>query len=208
MLQGDVAVKPLYPDVARLAGCPIVEIRETAAWVMGQDNSVTEFHQALLGLLRDPQPLVRMNAALALVRFHDAGGHDEIVQMLAGEQLLAPQAGVLKRRLDVHQGVDAGTVVAQILIGRLKIDLRSTMPGSLDRWFAADGATVAAGQPVARIAPGQQMAWESLRALYLIGQPADLGVIAPYARGLPDMRPEIARQARSTVYQIRLRSGS
>ena len=33
-------------------------------------------------MLPDHDPLVRRNAALALVRFHDAAGHDEIASML------------------------------------------------------------------------------------------------------------------------------
>jgi biotin carboxyl carrier protein len=208
IIAGDPSVKRWYPDVVRVAGCPVPELRKTVAWVMGQDNSVPEFHQALRGLLHDPEPMVRMNAALALVRFNDPSGHDEIVRTLAGEPLLAPEAGVLKRRMDVGQSVASGTVVAQILVARRKTDLQSALPGSLARWVAADGANVASGQPVAVIAPSEQMAWESLRALYFIGQPADLDVISPYARGLADMPPQIAQQARATIQQIRLRSGS
>ena len=41
---------------------------------MGQDNKSEEFHQALLSLLNDNDPLVRRNAALQLVRFGDGSG--------------------------------------------------------------------------------------------------------------------------------------
>lgn len=208
MIAGDPAVRRWYPDVVRVAACPVPDLRKTAAWVMGQDNSVPEFHQALLRLLQDPEALVRMNAALALVRFDDPSGHAEIVRMLAGEPLLAPQGGVLKRRMNVGQSVASGSLVAQIVVARRKTNLRSALPGSLARWVAADGATVASGQPLALIAPSEQMAWESLRALYFIGQPADLNLISPYARGVADMPPQIAQQARATIQQIRLRSGS
>ena len=36
---------------------------------MGFDNKSHEFHEALLKLLHDQEPIVRRNAALALVRF-------------------------------------------------------------------------------------------------------------------------------------------
>jgi biotin carboxyl carrier protein len=208
IIRGDSSVKPLYPDVARLANSPVAQIRETAAWVMGQDNTVSQFHQTLLELLRDPQSLVRMNAALALVRFHDASGHGEIIHMLSGQPVLAPESGVLKRELDVGQGVVPDTLVARIQAGKKRVDVHSPVPGSLTLWEAADGARVDAGQPIAMLAPTSEMAWESLRALYLIGVPDDLNVIAPYARGIPGMPEKVADQARLTMQEIHRRSGS
>ncbi|HVB98967.1 MAG TPA: hypothetical protein VNJ12_06490 [Candidatus Dormibacteraeota bacterium] len=207
IIRGDKSVQRWYPDVARLASCPIPQIRETAAWVMGQDNTVPEFHQTLLTLLHDQQPLVRMNAALGLVRFHDSSGHAEILRMLTGEPLLAPQGGRLKRLLNVGQGVNSDTIVARIE-GKQKIDVRAGSPGSLARWTAADGATVAAGDPIAVLSPTSEMAREALRALFLIGQPGDLNAIAPYARSLPGMSAEVVQQARSTMQEIHDRNQS
>jgi len=208
IIRGDKSVSRWYPDVARLASCPIPQVRETAAWVMGQDNTAPKFHETLLGMLDDSEPLVRMNAALGLVRFHDASGHAIIVKMLAGEPLLAPKEGKLKRLLDVGQGVATDTEVARILVGKTDIEVLAGAPGSLAQWTAADGATVAAGQPIAVLAPSSQMAWEALRALYLIGTPDDLNVIAPYARGIPAMPPQVAEQARLTMKAIHARSGN
>jgi hypothetical protein len=205
IIRGDKSVTRWYPDVARLATCPIPQIRETAAWVMGQDNTAPQFHDTLLGMLNDPEPLVRMNAALALVRFHDASGHEIIVKMLAGEPLLAPKDGKLKRVLDVGQGVATDTVVARIRTGKQDVEVLAGAPGSLAQWRAADGATVAAGQPLAVLSPSSQMVWEALRALYLIGTPDDLNVIAPYAHGVPAMPQQVAEQARLTMQAIHAR---
>lgn len=206
IIRGDNTVKRWYPAIVRLGTCPIPPVREMAAWVMGQDNTAPEFHQALLSMLSDSQPLVRMNAALALVRFRDTSGHAIIVRMLAGEPLLAPDQGRLKRVLDVGQAVTTETIVARILKGKKQIEVFAGAPGSLSRWTAADGATVAAGQPIAVLAPSAQMAWESLRALYLIGTPDDVNVIAPYARGMPGMPPRVAQQAELTLQEIRNRA--
>lgn len=208
MIRGDKSVDRWYPDVARLASCPVPGIRETAAWVMGQGTAVPRFHEILLKLLHDPETLVRMNAALALVRFHDASGHAEIIRMLTGEPLLAPESGRLKRLLNVGQRVQTNTLVARIIRGKKGMNVVAGVPGSLARWTAAGGATVAAGDPVAVLAPTSSMVRKALRALYLIGQPGDLNAIAPYTHGLPGMSAEVTEQARYTTQEIRDRGRS
>ena len=80
--RGDATVERWYPQVIQLAGSPSPEIRVTLAWVMGADNHSEQFHRALLGLLKDTEPLVRRNAALSLVRFGDAAGRPELLNML------------------------------------------------------------------------------------------------------------------------------
>lgn len=202
IIRGDKSAARWYPALTRLANCPIPQVRETAAWVMGQDNTVPQFHQTLLEMLHDGEPLVRMNAAMGLVRFDDSSGHTEILRMLTGEPVLAPEMGRLKRLLNVGQGVNTDTVVARV-VGKQEIDVHAGMPGSLARWTAADGAQVAAGDPIAVLSPTSQMAREALRALFLIGQPNDLNAIAPYARGLPGMSAQVAEQARLTMQEIR-----
>jgi vesicle coat complex subunit len=47
---------------------------------MGFDNTSQEFHNALLKLLHDQEPIVRRNAALALVRFNDNSGREELLR--------------------------------------------------------------------------------------------------------------------------------
>src|SRR5208282_6810959 len=74
----DAAVAQWYPDLLRLAGDPVEEVRNTDAWVMGQDTSGAGFHNALLKMLADPSPMVRGNAALSLVRFGDTSGRPQI----------------------------------------------------------------------------------------------------------------------------------
>ena len=53
MSHGDSAVKQWYPDLIRLAKDPVEEVRNTDAWVMGQDTSGAGFHEALLKMLAD-----------------------------------------------------------------------------------------------------------------------------------------------------------
>ena len=72
-----------YPSLLPLVTHPVPEVRNTLAWLMGQDTKQAQFHQALAVLVKDSNPLVRRNAALALVRFADAQGRPELLSMLA-----------------------------------------------------------------------------------------------------------------------------
>jgi biotin carboxyl carrier protein len=205
IIGNDPTVKQFYPQVIALAASPAPEIRTMAAWVMGQDNTAPDFHAALLRLLNDSNSLVQRNAALALVRFHDASGHAIIVGMLKPTVLAAPYSGVLKTRLKPDQTVSPGTVIAHIEVQNKGREVRSEVPGTLARWLVNDGANVSAGHPIAAIYPSDDAAWESLRALYLIGTPVDLDAIAPYARQSANITPKIAEQARLTMREIRSR---
>lgn len=205
IIRRDTGVKRWYPQVAALAGHRVDEIRVTAAWVMGQDNEVPEFHLALARLLRDPQPMVRRNAALSLVRFQDAAGRTELLGMLRPYALAAPQAGVLAQRLKIGDAVNPGTLLARIRVGQQEIEVRSPVPGSLVRWVAGDAAQVSPGDELVLIAPSAEMVWEALRALVLVGTPEDLPEIERFASGVKDMPPAIAQQAQLTVRAIRQR---
>ncbi len=205
---GDPSVKPWYPQIVTLAASRVDEIRLTAAWVMGQDNTSPEFHQTLLGLLADPQPMVERNAALSLVRFQDASGRSLILGMLRPYALTAPVSGTLRTRLKVDDVVNPGTMVARIETGGAKQEVRTAVPGTLDRWLLADGSSVTAGQPILSIAPSQEMVWEALRALYLVGKTEDLPDVDRYARGVDGMPPQIQQQASLTSQAIRSRPAS
>ncbi len=195
-----------YPDVIRVAAQGGDELRLTAAWVMGQDNSEPAFHQALLTLLGDANPMVRRNAALGLIRFSDAAGHDEIVGMLSPYTVIAPSGGALATRLKPDETVNAGTLIGRVVEGNQKTEVRSQVPGTLDRWLAADGATVNAGEPIAVLDPSSDMVWEALRGLYFIGRPEDLPVVNSFARGVPGFSPQIQQQAQITAEAISSRS--
>ncbi len=82
-----------YPEMVRLASHSVEEVRNTDAWVMGQDTSGPGFHETLLNMLHDSSPMVRGNAALSLVRFGDASGRPHIVALLQPARIVAPSAG-------------------------------------------------------------------------------------------------------------------
>lgn len=119
MEKNDPAVRKFYPRILELAKSPTGEVRKTVAWVMGQDNTSEDFHRALLELLKDPEPLVRRNAALQLVRFTvngqpDASGRPELRAMLQPFDAKSPIAGTIVSILPVGSELRAGALLARI----------------------------------------------------------------------------------------------
>jgi hypothetical protein len=208
IVRGDPSVKRLYPQVLALAASPADEIRTMDAWVMGEDNTSEEFHQALGRFLQDPNPMVQRNAALGLVRFHDSAGHAIILAMLKPSVLDTPVLGILQARAKEGDAVNPGTEVARVQAGAQKTSVQSKVSGRFGKWLIADGASVTAGQHLAAILPSDDTLWEALRALYLIGDASDLDAVALYARGGEDLPPQIAQQARLTMEAIRSRTGA
>lgn len=200
------SARPFYPQVVQIAQTGQDELRLTAAWVMGQDNSIPDFHQELLRLAQDPNPMVRRNAALALVRFGDAAGREEIRSMLKPSAVGAPVAGALDQRLKSGDAIHAGTLVGRIdTADRARTELRSQIPGTIERWLVADKTTVTAAEPVLLVDPSSDEIWESLRALYLIGEPQDLPAVEEFARGAGELPAAVRRQAELTATAIRSR---
>src|ERR1700750_1246754 len=60
--KGEPNAKQFYPQIIAASKSQVAEVRKTAAWVMGADNKSEDFHNALLPLLKDEEPLVRRNA--------------------------------------------------------------------------------------------------------------------------------------------------
>ncbi len=201
------SAKKWYPQVLEFSSSGVDELRQTTAWVMGQDNTVPAFHAALLRLLNDPHPMVRRNAALSVVRFEgDASGHAVIAGMLDFYTVSAAQAGIVSERLKPGDVVNPGTLLGRLQQGDVKMEIRSQVPGTVERWIAHDGATVAAGDPLISLSPSAEEVWEALRALYIIGQPEDLASVNRYARGSAYMPGTIRQQAIETARAIRARS--
>jgi len=196
------SAKNWYPQVVSYAKQGSDELRVTAAWVMGQDNHSPEFHAALLKELADANPMVERNAALSLVRFADPSGHDIIAGMLAPYVMTAPRSGALQIRLKPGDVINPGTLLAHISVGADRTEVRSEVPGTILGWESPDNALVEAGHRMLLIDPSPEMAWESLRALYLIGKKDDLPAVNRYAREVDGMPQQIQQQAALTAGEI------
>ena len=201
----DTSVTRLYPEVVRLASYPVEEVRNTDAWVMGQDTSGAGFHETLLRMLNDPSPLVRGNAALSLVRFGDATGRPQIIALLQPADVKAPQSGRVIDTSTVGTAIHQAGVIAKLEQNGQTIEIRSPIAGRLRNLSVKTGQSVATGDEIATLDPSTEQVWEALRALYLIGQLDDLPAILPYERELPDIPDHLRQQALLTEKAIRER---
>ncbi|MEW6731154.1 MAG: HEAT repeat domain-containing protein [Acidobacteriota bacterium] len=205
----DEKAKRWYTKILALAEHPVSQVRITAAWVMGQDNTSQDFHDALLRLLVDSHPMVRRNSALSLVRFADTSGRPELLLMLRPYSIQAEREGTVSLVLTEEQGDQELPVTVAMLLVRITeangqvFEVRSPLSGYLKSISVKEGTKVMVGDELALVSPEPSQVWESLRALCLVGQPEDLPEIELYARGMPGMNEQIRRQALLTADAIR-----
>ena len=205
MARQDASAARWYPQLLQLASHQVEEVRNTDAWVMGQDTSAAAFHKTLLMMLQDSSPMVRGNAALSLVRFGDAAGRTQIVALLRPATIVAPAAGRIIDIDKVGTSVRQGGLIAKLNDGERTTEIRAPISGRIRTLSIATGAAVAAGADVASIDPGSEQVWEALRALYLVGEPDDLPAIRIYERNVPEIPDRLRQQALLTERAIRER---
>ena len=206
MTRQDAGATRWYPQLLRLASHPVEEVRNTDAWVMGQNTSTAAFHETLLTMLQDSSPMVRGNAALSLVRFGDAAGRPQIVALLQPASVVATAAGRVIDIDKVGTSVRQGGLIAKLQDGERTTEIRAPISGRIRTLSVATGATIAAGAQVASIDPGSEQVWEGLRALYLVGQPNDLPAIRIYERNIPEIPDRLRQQALLTDRAIQARA--
>ena len=205
--RGDPTASQWYPQIVGLAGHPETEFRLTVAWLMGFDEKSEEFHQTLLNLAKDPEPIVRRNAALALVRFADPSGRPELVAMLSPFVVTAAEEGEVASTLREGAQLARGTLLARITRpDKTTVEMRSPLPGKLERIVAPSGSEVGPGAPIMTINSDEDSLWEALRGLALIGKPQDVPAIEPYSRDSVAARERIRQQAKMTIKAIQGRT--
>ena len=205
---GDESVKVWYPNLLEIASHELPELRLTVAWLMGDDPSSDDFHAALLDLVRDPHPMVRRNAALALSKFGDPVGRVELREMLRPYRLVSEHAGKVTNRLEPGDAFDAGALLVRIQPdqGEEALDVRAPLPGIVDRQLHADGDRIGSGEEVTVIRPESTHVMQALLGLYLVGTNEDIDLIRPFQRPRDGLAPHVAQQATLTLERIRQRS--
>jgi hypothetical protein len=217
IVRRDASVADWYPELVRLSTHPVEEVRNTDAWVMGQDTNGAGFHEALLMMLQDSSPMVRGNAALSLVRFHDDSGRPQIVALLQPVHVLAPAGGRIADTARVGTAVHQGGIIAKLQnspptpatrVAEMTMEVRSPITGRIHSISAATGASVTAGAEIAVVDPGDEQVWEALRALYLVGRAEDLPAIRAYERESRDIPDRVREQALLAGQAIRARASA
>ena len=203
--RGDSNAKNWYPQLITLSGHPETEYRLTVAWLMGFDNKSPEFHAALLKLLKDEEPIVRRNAALALVRFGDHSGREELLAALKPYPLKAPADGIITT---LQEGA---TVARRTLLARIQqadgkvIEIRSPLPGRIHKIVKPNGSQVRRDDEVLSLVSDEDSVWEALRGLSIVGTKDDLQLVQSYVTSA-EASSRIQEQASLTAKAIQSRT--
>jgi hypothetical protein len=200
--RGDQSAKNWYPQIQALSESSEAEFRLTTAWLMGFDNKSTEFHNALLKLVHDSQPIVRRNAALALVRFNDNSGHDELMAIFQPYSVKSPASGAVSSTLKLGSEVSRGALLVRIQENEAKeIEIRSPLPARINQISKGNGEQVNDGDELLTLSSDEESVWEALRALSLIGTASDSEVISRFVNSSTASQ-RVQEQAKLTLQAI------
>jgi hypothetical protein len=200
----DPSVKQFYPSIIAAAQNPTPQVRQAAAWAMGEDNTYQEFHPVLRSMLEDSDPTVRHNAALQLIRFGDSSGRVELVRMLEPVTLRAQTSGIVEFLIK-EEGLPVGihAPVARVKQDDGKtLEIRAVEAARIESLLVTDGSRVEAETEILRLSPSTDQIWEALRGLYFIGQADDLEPVKRYMLPAPGVPDHVQRQAQETAKAI------
>jgi Biotin-requiring enzyme len=207
MERKDTTARNWYPQLMALSTSDETEYRLTVSWIMGFDNQDKGFHEALLRLVRDDAPIVRRNAALALIRFNDPSGRQELVAILQPYGVKATAGGLVTSTLHAGSEVSRGTLLARIQqADGAVVEVRSPLPGRINKIADPNGAQVSKGEEILTLNSDEESVWEALRGLSFIGTADDLEIVHSYAAS-SGASPRVREQAALTEKAIRERAG-
>ena len=202
--KGEGSAARWNPQVASLAASPSPDVRMTAAWVMGVEHRSEEFRGALARLLEDAEPVVRRNAALALVRFGDPRCRPELLRMLRPHTVVAPSGGTALTALTAGSHVKRDSLLVRYSVKpNLVEEVRSPLPGVVGKALVKEGDHWQVGAELFHIAPDPEQARDALIGLAYFGAAEDVPEVERFAAGAES--GEIKRQAALTAEAIKRR---
>jgi len=205
MERADVSARKWYPDIVSLSANQEAEFRLTTAWLMGFDNQSKEFHDALLRLVHDNEPIVRRNAALALVRFNDNSGRQELLAILQPYEVKSVASGVVSSTLHTGSEVSRGTLLARVQGSNGNVvEIRSPLPGGIGEIARINGSQVSTGEEILKLNSDDASIFEALRGLSFIGTKEDLTLIQSFANS-SKASERVREQAKLTAKSIETR---
>jgi hypothetical protein len=203
----DAGARRWNAQVVGLASSPSPDVRMTAAWVMGVEHTSEEFHAALLKLVEDQEPIVRRNAALALVRFGDARCRPELLAMLRPFSVSLNTEGTAITALTAGSRVKRESLLLTYGIKpSWRQELRSPLPGTVEKANVRDGESWKGGTELFVISPDPEQVEDALVGLAYFGRAEDLPEVERYAQGVEGMPDEVKAKAALTAEAIKRRS--
>lgn len=205
--KGDADATRWNVKVTGLASNPSPDVRMTAAWVMGVEHKSEEFRESLARLLEDPEPIVRRNAALALVRFGDERCRPELLAMLRPYKVVAAERGTALTTLTTGSRVKRDSLLLRFQKPTGETgEVRSLLPGTVERASLKDGDVFEAGAELFSLAPDQAQVSDALTGLFFFGRPEDLADVERYAQGVEGMPSYVRVEAAKTAELIKRRA--
>jgi biotin carboxyl carrier protein len=203
--KGEAGAVRWNAQVVASAASPSPDVRMTAAWAMGVEHRSEEFRAALLKLVEDPEPIVRRNAALALVRFGDPRCRPELLAMLRPYTVVAPGEGMAETALTAGSYVKRDSLLVRYRGRPDRVgEIRSPLPGTIEQALVKDGDSWPAGAELFVIAPDTEQARDALIGLRYFGGAEDLPEVERFASGVKS--DDIKREAALTAEAIKRRS--
>jgi HEAT repeat protein len=203
----DAAAGRWNARVVSLASSPSPDVRMTAAWVMGVEHTSDDFRESLARLVSDPEPIVRRNAALALVRFGDERCRPELGSMLRPYAVRAPGGGTALTALTEGARVKRDSLLLKFKTPTGETgEVRSPLPGTVVRAAVKDDETFEAGAELFVLAPDQEQVSDALAGLSFFGKPEDLNDVERYAQGVEGMPNYVRTEAAKTAEIIKRRA--
>ena len=192
-------------QVVATASSPSPDVRMTAAWAMGAEHKSEEFRAALLRLAEDPEPIVRRNAALALVRFGDPRCRPELLAMLRPYTVVAPSEGTAETALTAGSYVKRDSLLVRFKFKpNIVEEIRSPLPGVIEKALVKDGDNWHVGAEHFVLAPDDEQARDALIGLRYFGEAEDLPEVERFASGAKS--GGLKWEAAQTAEAIRRRS--
>ncbi|HEX8338678.1 MAG TPA: hypothetical protein VF621_18305, partial [Pyrinomonadaceae bacterium] len=151
------------------------------------------------------EPVVRRNAALALVRFGDPRCRPELLRMLRPHAVVAPSEGTAQTALTSGSRVKRDSLLVKYTNGPDAAgEIRSPLPGVIERALVKEGDRWGAGAELFRIAPDPEQARDALIGLAYFGAAEDAAEVERFAA--VSESNEIKRQAALTAEAIKRRA--
>lgn len=208
--KGDASALRWSQQIVALSQSQTPDLRMTAAWVMGLEHKSEEFHAALARLLEDTEPIVRRNAALALVRFGDARSRAELRAMLRPFTIKSTGEGTAYTALTVGTPVKRGSLLVKYRSnpsGAVE-EIRSPLPGIIEIARTSGGDIIEPGEELFVIRPDEEQASDALVGLYYVGTAEDLTEVERYASGVEGEPEDLKAKAAQVAEAIKRRSES
>ena len=167
------------------------------------DATAKQWYPQIITLAGSPETEFRLTVAWLMGADNTSEEfHNSLKKLLADpEAIVRRNAALALVRFNDASG--RSELIAILQPNNEVVEIRSPLIGKVDRLLVANGANLAKGDAVLTMKSDEQSVWEALRALSVVGQPEDLGLIESYASGAEPVSERLKQQASLTATAIR-----